>query len=151
LLVGDADLAGRVECPFQADAIGVAAGQQRGPRGTADGLRDVEVGEAHAVASHLVENRRAEVLRSVAAQVAVALVVSEDEDDVRKPGRLRVGGRRRERRQQRRPKDSQENATVSEAVWHGYPFRELDGRMSALGRRRASRGLTLSSRRAPGK
>ena len=44
----DADGAGVIERTGHAEAVGIAAGQQSGPRCGADGLRDIEAGEARA-------------------------------------------------------------------------------------------------------
>ena len=49
-LVGDTDLACRPQRAEDADAVGVAAGQQGGARGGADGLGGVEIGAANALA-----------------------------------------------------------------------------------------------------
>ena len=64
-----------------AGAVAVVAGEKAGPGGGAGGA-DVVVGEAHGVLVEAVEARRADRAVAVAAQVAVALVVGEDEDDV---------------------------------------------------------------------
>ena len=92
-LVGvDADLGARPECSQDTDAVRVAAGQQRGPRGRADGLGDVEVGEDAALFGHAVEVGRGVALCAKGADVGVAQVVGEDDDDV---GRTHDGGGRR--------------------------------------------------------
>ena len=94
LVVVDAVLAGRPEGPEDADAVGVAAGQQGGPRGGADRLGDVEVGEAHALAWPCGRGSASSIaLGAEAAEVAVAQVVGEDEDDVGRP--IRGGSHRR--------------------------------------------------------
>ena len=64
-----------------AGAIAVVAGEKAGAGGGAGGA-DVVVGEAHGVLVEAVEAGRADCAVAVAAQVAVALVVGEDEDDV---------------------------------------------------------------------
>ena len=64
-----------------ASAVAVVAGEQAGAGGGAGGA-DVIVGEAHGVLVEAVEARRADRAVAVTAQVAVALVVGEDEDDV---------------------------------------------------------------------
>ena len=68
---------------LQRTAPGVAAGQDAVARGRADGRGTMGVGEDHAFARQAVEVRRADFgFRVEAAQVAVAEVVGEDEDDV---------------------------------------------------------------------
>jgi len=57
------------------------------------GLRDVEARESQTVASQPVDVRRLNVGRPVAAEVAVALVIGKDEDDVRPGGLGRRSGR----------------------------------------------------------
>ena len=57
---------------------------QRGAGRRADRIRGAEIGEAHAFGGEPVEVRRAN-LRAVAAQVAIAEIVTEDENNV---GRL---------------------------------------------------------------
>jgi hypothetical protein len=84
----DAVAARRSEGAEDADAVRVAAGQQRGPGRRADGLGDVEVGEAHAVRREAVDVRGTDDLVAVAAEVGVAHVVGVHEDDVRRA----VGG-----------------------------------------------------------
>src|SRR6185369_5348255 len=69
--IADADAARVIERPLEADADGVAARQDRGPRRAADGLGDVEIGEPHPFAGHTVEVRRLDLLGSEAADVAV--------------------------------------------------------------------------------
>ena len=80
----------RAERAVNAEAVRVAAGQQRGARRRTDGLRDVEIGEFHPVARQAVEVRRRETLRPEDPDVAVPLVIGEDDDDVR--GTLGRGG-----------------------------------------------------------
>ena len=64
-----------------ASAVAVVAGEEAGAGGGAGGA-DVVVGEAHGVLVEAVEARRADRAVAVTAQVAVTLVVGEDEDDV---------------------------------------------------------------------
>ncbi len=66
-----------------AGVAGVAPGHEHGARGRADRRAGVEVGEAQALGGQPVEVRRANELLAVGADVAVAEVVGEDEDDVR--------------------------------------------------------------------
>ena len=87
----------RAERPVDADAVGIAAGQERRPRGRADRLGDVEVGEPPPLAREPVEVRRGEPGGTIAADVGISQVVGEDDDDVRRP-RCRVERGRREQR-----------------------------------------------------
>src|SRR5262245_58662182 len=98
-LVGDSILRGRAERSQNADAIRIAAGQQRGARGGADGLRYVEVGEADPVLGHLIEMGRANSLVAITAEVAVAKIVGEDDDEV--GWRLGINGGQRSSYQKR--------------------------------------------------
>ena len=66
-----------------ADATRVAAGQQASTRGATDRRRGVVVGKPRALRRHRVDVRGIDLGRAVAAQVIVALVVDEDENDVR--------------------------------------------------------------------
>src|SRR5579885_1162422 len=88
LLVADALLAGRPQRPEDADAVGVAAGQQGGPRRRANRLGDVKVREADALSGHAIEIGRGETFGTVAADVAITLVVGENDHDVGRPVRL---------------------------------------------------------------
>ena len=83
---------------------------QAGARGGADGGGRVELCEAQPLARHAVEVRRPDELLAVAAEVAVAQVVGENQDDVRPallPRTLRGfdGGRPRQRREDARRDD----------------------------------------------
>ena len=72
-----------------ADSNRIAAGQKSGT-GCATERLAVEIGEPHPLTSHLIDPRSLEVGRPKNAQVAVALVVGEDDDEVRLiPGLLR--------------------------------------------------------------
>ena len=55
---------------------------ERGPRGGAHGTARVGLGEAHAFGGHAVDVGRGYEGLSVAAEVAVAHVVAEDEEDI---------------------------------------------------------------------
>ena len=61
----------------------IASGQQRGTGGRAHGRRGIHRLEQHALCRHLVDAGRFEILRAHAAEVAVALIVSHDKNDVR--------------------------------------------------------------------
>ena len=87
--VGDGHLPGiepdgtaRLEDVRHADPYRVTAGHQRGPGRRTDGRADVEVGELDAFGGEAVEVGRGEPLRAEHADVGVALVVGEHDDDV---------------------------------------------------------------------
>ena len=61
---------------------GVLSGHQGGARRCADRASGIGLGEEHALLGHTVEVGGPDVLLSVAAQVAVAHVIAEDEEDV---------------------------------------------------------------------
>ena len=86
-----------VEGATHADAVGVATRHECGARGGADGLGHVETGEARALSGEAIDVRRLDILGSVAAEVAVAEVIGEDENNVwwRRGGRggEQCGGR----------------------------------------------------------
>src|SRR5262245_6739531 len=69
--------------PRHAGAYGQPAGQQRGPTGGANTSGHVEIGETHSFRRHAVEVWGADGGMTVAAKVAVAQVVGEDDDDIR--------------------------------------------------------------------
>ena len=79
---------------------GVLAGHEAAARRRADGAAGVGLGEAHALGGQAVQVRREDVLLAVAAEVAVAEVVGQDEDDV---GARRLSRARRRRRAWPRP------------------------------------------------
>jgi len=68
-----------------ADACGIAAGQQCRARRRANRIGRRKIGEPHAGGGHAIEIGRRN-LRTVAAQIAVTQIVAKDEDDV---GRFR--------------------------------------------------------------
>ena len=70
---------------MDADAVGVTSGQESGARGGADGLRDMEVPEDRPLVRHAVDIRRLVPLGSELADVGIAHVVVEEDDDVRLP------------------------------------------------------------------
>lgn len=86
----------RSERTVDADAVRVAPGEECGPRCGADGLGDVEVGEHRASVGEAVEVWCCVALRAEDADVAVALIIGEDHDDVRQA----VGGTGGERSEQ---------------------------------------------------
>ena len=77
---------------MHADALGIAAGEEGGAGGGADGAGDVEGGELFAFFGELIEVGGLDGFGAEAAEVIVALVVGEDDDDV--GGRL-CGAERR--------------------------------------------------------
>ena len=81
-VVADAGLRLRAERAEDADALGIAAGHQAGPRGGADGGGGMEIGEDAAFLCHAVEVGRFVGGRAERADVGVAHVVDEDDDDV---------------------------------------------------------------------
>src|SRR6185369_14604883 len=81
------------------EALLVASGHNARARGTAERVRDVAGGEAHATAGEGIEVRRRNVAAALKAEVGEAQIVGEDEDDVRAARRLgarnpRCGGKR---------------------------------------------------------
>ena len=86
---GERDFVGVHQGPAQvgiddAGAEVVSPGEQTGARRRADG-RDIEVLEPDALARELVEMRRLDLGVAVNAQIAEALVVGHDEQDIRPP------------------------------------------------------------------
>ena len=61
---------------------GVASGHESGAGGSAKGCGDIEAGEACAFLGHLVDVGRVDVFAAEAAEVGVALVIGEDDDEV---------------------------------------------------------------------
>ncbi len=77
-----ADIARADRALQPAHALLIAAGHERGPRGRALGAVGIALGESHAFGGEPVEGRRFHVAAAVAAEVAIAQVVGEDQDDV---------------------------------------------------------------------
>ena len=65
-----------------AEASGGAAGQHTAARGAANGSGSVGIGEFHALGGELVEVRRLDDRVAEAGEVAIAEIVTEDDDDV---------------------------------------------------------------------
>ena len=82
-----------------AGARAVLAAHQRGPGGLAVRAAGVAVGEPHPLGGQAVDVRRLVVLAAEAADVGVAEVVGQDEDDIRPRFRGR-GGRDHDGRRQ---------------------------------------------------
>jgi hypothetical protein len=80
----DAGARPRPERAEDADAIRVAAGQQRGAGSGADRLRRVELGQPDPFPRQPVQVRRRDPPRPEAAEVRVAQVIGENQDDVRR-------------------------------------------------------------------
>jgi len=79
---GDADVAFVIERAEQADAVRVAAGHEGSPGGGADRLGDEEACEGSSLTGQKTEVGRSEILGPETADVAIALVIGEEEDDV---------------------------------------------------------------------
>ena len=82
------------EGAVDADPVGIAAGEQGRARGRTDRLGDMEIGEPPPFAGEPVEVRRLETLGAEAADVAISLIVREDDDDIGRPVRGGKRGRR---------------------------------------------------------
>ena len=67
---------------MKSDALRIAARHERCARGRADAARDIEVRQSHAFVSEAVEGWCAVLIRAKAAQVSIAHVIYEDEDEV---------------------------------------------------------------------
>ena len=92
----DTDARARPERTVNADAVVVTASEQRGARRGTDRLRDMEVGELAAFLRHSVEVRRGVGFAAERADVRVAEVVAEDDDDVGQTRHGRGGNSRGE-------------------------------------------------------
>ena len=85
-----------------ADGVGVAAGEEGGTGGRADGAVGAHGGEEHAVAADAIDVGGLDIGGLVGGDVAVAVVVGEDEEE--------VGGRgREERRAENEEKEGEES------------------------------------------
>lgn len=67
---------------MKSDALRVASGQESGARGCADWRWDMEVREADAIFCNGVDIGCLDGFRTEATEVAVALVIGEDDDDI---------------------------------------------------------------------
>ena len=72
----------RPERPVNTDPVWIAACQQSRPRGRADWLGDMKVGEADALAGEPIDVRCRGEAAAVAGRIGIAHVVSEDDHDV---------------------------------------------------------------------
>jgi hypothetical protein len=82
----DAVLCPRAKRAENADAFWITAGEQCGPRGGADGGRGMKIGEYPPFFGHAIEVRRFVGSGTERADIGVAHVVDENDDDV---GRMR--------------------------------------------------------------
>ena len=81
-IIADADLRTRPQRPMNAEPIRIASRQQRRARRRADGLGDVEIAEDSTLAGEPIEVGRLEPFGAEHADVGVALVIGEDDNDV---------------------------------------------------------------------
>ena len=95
------------------EALLVAAGHQAGARGAAIRPADVAAGEAHAVPGQRIDVRRGNLRVALAAQLAVAEVVGDDDEDVRA---LCLG--RGRRRRQDEPSAGQGGEQAGQVSFH---------------------------------
>ena len=81
--------------------VGITARKQRRAAGRTDRLRYMEIGELAPLARQPVQVWRLEPLRALATQIAIALIVGEDDHHIRQPlggeGRARCPARQPER------------------------------------------------------
>ena len=77
----ETDRAARKEHVRQADAIGVATGEERRTRWRARAVRNAQRSESQPFLGHRIEIRRG-VLPAVAAKIAIAHVIGEDDDEI---------------------------------------------------------------------
>ena len=78
----DADFGARAERAVNAEAVWIASGEEPATGSGADGLGDVEIAEDAALGREAIEVGSDETFRAEDADVGVALVVGEDDDDV---------------------------------------------------------------------
>ncbi len=69
-----------------ADAIGVAAGEQRGPRRRANGAIGPHRGEEHAFVRDAVDVGRFDVGRMISRDITVPVVIGQDHEEIRPRG-----------------------------------------------------------------
>ena len=90
-IVAEADFGARAKSAVDAEAIGIAAGEQAATGRGANRLGDVEVAEDTPLRGEAVEIGSDETLCAEDADVGVALVVGKDDDDVGKGRRSGEG------------------------------------------------------------
>ena len=78
----DAVICLRPERAVNADAIRVAAGEQRGARRRTDSLRHMKIGELRALAREPIDVGRRVAFGAKDPEIAVTLVIGEHDDDV---------------------------------------------------------------------
>jgi hypothetical protein len=66
----------------------ITSGEEPSPRGTAHNAGDISIGEANAVLCDTVDVRCRDILAPLKAEIAVAEIVSDDDDNVRLCSRL---------------------------------------------------------------
>jgi len=104
-----------------AQALRITARDERAARGRADRCGCVVARELEPLSREPVEYRRLVVGAAIAAQVAVAEVVGQDEHHVGPRGLLRMRGPRAERRDCGRSDGGTENVSASHVVAHRFP------------------------------
>ena len=82
LLRVDADTAAWSQGPIDADAVGVATGEKAGSGRRADRLGSIPLGKLSPFSRHAVEMRCFVTLSAIDANIAIALVVCENDDDI---------------------------------------------------------------------
>ena len=71
----DAEFGSVIQSPMDADAIGIAAGEQSRPGGGTDSLGDIKIGEPDTLGCHLIQMGRLEAPGTVTPHVGIALIV----------------------------------------------------------------------------
>ncbi len=116
------DLRARSQCAMDADAVGVTARQQGGARGGTYWLGDMEIAKNATLRRELIEVGRFETPGSEHAYIRVALIVCENDHDVRQGpgfGREGVGRKEREQRASQRQEFEQAVPGAGHQVWRG--------------------------------
>lgn len=92
------------------DTIGIAAGQQSGARSRTNGLSHVKIAKDAALGRQMIEMRRLKTFGAEDADIGVALVIGEDDDDVRQ--RCGPGVRNRNQVTEKENEDRKETRIV---------------------------------------
>ncbi len=124
------------------DAVRIAAREEGGAGGAADGLGDVKAGEPEALGGHAVDMRGVDVGRSVAPEVAVAQVVGQDDDDVRRALAA-------EEAAGRKPQSGGAGAQGFQEIAARGPGAHVPPEPLDAGPSRAGKGNSFEGRRAP--
>ena len=103
------------------DPFGIAPGHHLGPRRGAD-RRGIKAGQFHPLGGHAVQIRRAVEFRVEGANVAIAHIVNQDDNEIRF---WRVGGLSRGRLTEQGAEDSERAGDVSQCSHRGG--RSMDG------------------------